>query len=862
MFPCNCHPPFPRPEPFSPLPRPGKSPDWGKWIRDRLAEKGALLAFPTRTAFPSAGDAPSLYLAEDTGVVYRWGGEGYAVLVDPSSDVETYSGRSAFPDAGRAGVIYVDASANLLYRWDETGYVLLTTDLSGVESRLADVESKVPAQATAQNQLADKAFVNSSIATNTAFYITDNGRPFQSLADLESYEGALTNNDYAFVVGRDAVGNTTYTRYKWNEATEAWGEEYVLNNSSFTAEQWAAISSGITSGLVAKLGALPTAEALAASLAGKQDKLFVLGDWSVSRGEGGTEIDELLQAGITVTISRRTASSYLYRIEGYDESAYVVYSAMGRNGDATQTTFPVYDATGSEKLGTVVAVRSPVDIPAQVDTTPNIGSGRLATSGGIWSMIWGALSALPSGVSSLYDWVVAQLAGKLDGVVSVTHAELVAMRNAGQLKPGQQYRITDYVATTNGSSDSQSAGHPFDIVVTADDERTLNEHARATMHDGDLPDDIVDGTTRRRYFAGNDLAAWDVWYCIDNDDERFGWADTTNGKGVIYRLVDEFDNDVPYDFKGLQMKPLLDPFGEGVGSYDTQYRYTFDMDGYDASLNLPDSGVDVARNRIGPNGDAMAEPRQLNRVIFLGGDTISNTLAGDCSEITIKEGHDNEFGHNCRYIFLGSWSSGNVFAPQCAYIKLGEACYSNMFGAGSMDSSFGNDCQSNVLGPYSVAEFDSYCSGNFVAGNSQGAVVLGGECRGNYVGWENGRIECGRGCYNNTFGAVCGEIYVGDGVLNCSFGSGCWVVYFKAPEGQIQGYFSNITFEEGLHMIYLFCSVDHGDEVPCANITVSKGVDGTALGDMIRIEVDDAGQNYKTTYKPAGSKEISVEVYT
>lgn len=136
---------------------------------------------------------------------------------------------------------------------DEKIAAATPSDYDSVKGRVAAVEAKTPAQASAQNQLADKAFVNSSIATNTAFYISDRGRPFQSLADLENYEGALTNNDYAFVVGRDAAGNTTYTRYKWNEATEAWGEEYVLNNSSFTAEQWAAINSGITSGAVAQL---------------------------------------------------------------------------------------------------------------------------------------------------------------------------------------------------------------------------------------------------------------------------------------------------------------------------------------------------------------------------------------------------------------------------------------------------------------------------------------------------------------------------------------------------------------------------------------------------------------------------------
>lgn len=124
---------------------------------------------------------------------------------------------------------------------------------------LIPITDLIPEQATAQNQLADKNFVNSSVATNTANYISDNGQPFQSLADLEAYSGPLTNNDYAFVVGNDSAGNTTYTRYKYNANTREWAEEYVLNNSSFTAAQWAAISSGITALLVQKLTDLPTA---------------------------------------------------------------------------------------------------------------------------------------------------------------------------------------------------------------------------------------------------------------------------------------------------------------------------------------------------------------------------------------------------------------------------------------------------------------------------------------------------------------------------------------------------------------------------------------------------------------------------
>ena len=98
-------------------------------------------------------------------------------------------------------------------------------------------------------------FVNSSIATNTANYISNNGNPFTSVEQLNTYTGTVTNNDYAFVTGTDSEGNTYYDRYKATVSGETvtWSLEYRLNNSSFTAAQWDAINSGITSALVAKI---------------------------------------------------------------------------------------------------------------------------------------------------------------------------------------------------------------------------------------------------------------------------------------------------------------------------------------------------------------------------------------------------------------------------------------------------------------------------------------------------------------------------------------------------------------------------------------------------------------------------------
>lgn len=59
-------------------------------------------------------------------------------------------------------------------------------------------------------------------------------------------------------------------------------------------------------------------------------------------------------------------------------------------------------------------------------------SARAVKSSGIWSAIWGALAALPTGVASLYDWCVAQLAGKLSTSGGIVHGLLESSEPLGQ----------------------------------------------------------------------------------------------------------------------------------------------------------------------------------------------------------------------------------------------------------------------------------------------------------------------------------------------------------------------------------------------------------------------------------------------
>jgi hypothetical protein len=74
--------------------------------------------------------------------------------------------------------------------------------------------------------------------------------------------------------------------------------------------------------------------------------------------------------------------------------------------------------------------------------------------------------------------------GFLPVCVSTTYANLKSLRDAGTLTPGATYRITDYEFTTTQTG-SSSAGHGFDILVIADDSKTLDENARAIARSGD-----------------------------------------------------------------------------------------------------------------------------------------------------------------------------------------------------------------------------------------------------------------------------------------------------------------------------------------------------------------------------------------
>ena len=115
-------------------------------------------------------------------------------------------------------------------------------DLTLAMNRINAIKSLIPKQASTDNQLADKDFVNSSISTSTATF----RGTYTNIGDLSTIEA--DENDYIWFDNFDELGNRKFDKYKYSNGE--WKYEYTLNNSSFTEAQWKALNSGITQELL------------------------------------------------------------------------------------------------------------------------------------------------------------------------------------------------------------------------------------------------------------------------------------------------------------------------------------------------------------------------------------------------------------------------------------------------------------------------------------------------------------------------------------------------------------------------------------------------------------------------------------
>ena len=270
-----------------------------------------------------------------------------------------------------------------------------------------------------------------------------------------------------------------------------------------------------------------------------------------------------------------------------------------------------------------------------------------------------------------------------------------AVKNS-TLIPNKYYRITDYVTTTKQSG-TKSANHQFDIIVQAISENDLSEDAIAIHNSEDS------------YFSNSKLNSWVIKYCLSNDDSRFAWADTENGKGVIYYMKDEFNNEAWYDFKNILFTRnaqwvsdnlWFTPF-ENMSNGGDFYTFSRIDNGDIVDDSLGSGEYPTSDNKL---GHSTTQIPSLNNTIFIGNGSFANYLA---------DGHSNNtFGSSCWNNVIGPSFKNNIINSYFQHNSIGSDVKDNIFKDSFNNNIINSKFQKNTLCFVTNSSFGNEFYGN------------------------------------------------------------------------------------------------------------------------------------------------------
>ena len=309
------------------------------------------------------------------------------------------------------------------------------------------------------------------------------------------------------------------------------------------------------------------------------------------------------------------------------------------------------------------------------------------------------------------------------------------------------------------SIDLDSLGVGLDNPLYPVGEGTYGEDGSYVSHSEDAIVSYENGTVTVSSvlpLSNRDIASWELKYTLENIKHS-----SSDGKGTILWMKDEFRNECNYDFINALFKvyeitacaksPSL------VGTYAIKIINTPITYGTNSKL-VSTFGSNNHDNIIKYDGLAK---------IVLGNNCSNNTFGNDCSS--------NTFGNRCDSNTFGNFCSNNTFGNDCDSNTFGNDCYNNTFGNDCSSNTFGNDCDSNTFG-------NNFFSNTF-----------GNRCDSNTFGND---------CYSNTFGNDCYYIKFATSSSATTkynyywhnhFGDGCQYMLFKgaetaSPSAQVQNY--------------------------------------------------------------------------
>ena len=305
-------------------------------------------------------------------------------------------------------------------------------------------------------------------------------------------------------------------------------------------------------------------------------------------------------------------------------------------------------------------------------------------------------------------------------------------------------------------------------------------------------------------------------------DGKLKYAHISSGKGVIYWMKDEYNNECPYDFKNIQFKRYMitetdveqlsglighyfgitDGQGYTVNESDYIWCYTFSW------LNENDEIEDLSI--VGPH-----LPNDEGQYSGIYDNVINTVSAYSMFYVKNPESHSIALNNN---IFLNEWVTRDGFFHGCYYNTLGNDCYFNTLGNDCYSNIFGNDCRFNTFG--------NSCSYNTL-GNDCDSNTFGNSCYSNTLGNDCNSNAFGSTCRYNTFGNNCDSNTFGNDCNYNTFGNNCNSNAFGLRDNLIN-YVKYVRFADDCMYINLINSEIANSNKYVYNVVVSSGVRGTS----------------------------------
>lgn len=302
---------------------------------------------------------------------------------------------------------------------------------------------------------------------------------------------------------------------------------------------------------------------------------------------------------------------------------------------------------------------------------------------------------LPNGDREYLSNLRASMPNVNDTTIALTYSQIKTLKNNNQLIAGRTYRITDY-STVTIDTETRSAGNDFDIILKANSTNSFEPICSAHVR------------SETNYFEQNYVSQWILWYNFDNDTSLCSWVDNTC-KGYIYRMIDEYNNDLPYDFKNIQFKRYKiasttyntysnligmylgndSPYGYTIDNNDYVYRYTFassdalneDLSNKHIETNNYSNNRYVKQVKIGPRlqDTPYRGKLQLNNNVFISGNIICDLVFGNQTHTNTIQVVD-DFSYN----YFGSMMRKNlIYVSAFNHNNIRECFEDNLIGSGT-----------------------------------------------------------------------------------------------------------------------------------------------------------------------------------